>query len=853
MKKKSFAGMGILMLFCICMLWGKTVLASPLAAEEQVTIQLTAQEEKEAEQNGKAALQALRQSGINLDNDGFTGSETLDKTNIATNELASAPYRATLSASGNFVVSQIYYELYGSGDKILFLAYKKSGNTLVAQESTRGTATYNADHTVTCSMDLSSCDNDTYRIVYFRPNPASGSGAYISFASYVVTKTASGCSLKAPAGEHEFSYYKNLANTLDPSKYDEIPLKYYTTYTDSFYYVGDRMDAIKQQAISLTSGCTTDEQKVKAIHDWICKQIAYDYEYLYGQSKGYKYTAAPYYVFSTKTGVCAGYARLNQVMLTSLGIPCINIMGYSDSPLSDTYSPSINHEWNMAYFGGEWHLLDLTWDSSNKYYGSSGKGDDLLNQDPGYTYYGIRPYIFGVSHHSLNDDEDEQYHVESIQIVNNNSKTKFNVNDTFSSDFSLQATMSDGSTGYVYDTNMISCSGYDMSKSGRQTVTVSYGGKSTSYQIVVGTAEACKHTLTTWETVKQANCYMAGLRRQVCKSCGEEISKEPIPATGDHSYGTWTETKAPACITKGEERRYCQTAGCGAYESREVAATGIHSYGAWKVVKQATYDAAGEERRYCLTTGCSAYESREIEKLKKTESEDQKKDDRKDDDKKDDQKKDDQKDNTGDTGNLNNGGNNNTGAGNSDQKDDSGVKNPGIAEDDDNRNDDDWDDNDDGDDDDWDDNDNETEITGVVKVGKVSCVVTFDTEERTAVVTQVTKKSVTSITIPDTVTYAGKPYKVTEISDRAFYNCKKLKAVTIGKNVKKIGSKAFYNCRNLKKITVKTKKLTTKSVGTKAFGNTYKKVTVKVPASKYKTYKKLFVKKGINKKAKFRK
>lgn len=825
MKKKRFVGMGILMLFCICMLWGKTVLADPLEAEEQVAVHLTAQEEKEAEQNGKSAMQALKQQGISIDSNGFTGSETLDKTNIVTNELASAPYCATLSASGNFVVAQVYYELYGSGDKIMFQAYKRSGNTLVAQEGTKGIATYDASHKVTCSMDLSSCDDDTYRIIYFRPNPASGSGRYISFASYVVTKTATGCSLKAPAGEHEFAYYKDLANTLDPSQYDDIPLEYYTTYTDSFYYVGNSMDAIKQQAISLTSSCTTDEQKVKVIHDWICKQIAYDYEYLYGENKGYKYTAAPYYVFSAKTGVCAGYSRLNQVMLTSLGIPCINIMGYSESPLSDTYSPSINHEWNMAYFGGEWHLLDLTWDSSNKYYGSSGKGEDVLNQDPGYTYYGIRPYIFGVSHHSISDERDQQYHVESIQIVSNNSKTKFNVNDSFSSDFSLQATMSDGSTGYVYDTNMISCSGYDMSKSGRQTVTVSYGGKSTSYQIVVGAEEACGHTVTTWEIVKQANCYAEGLRRQVCKSCGEEISKEPIPATGNHSYGAWKETKVPACITKGEERRYCQTAGCGEYESREVVETGIHSYGAWTVVKQATYDAAGEERRYCQTTGCSAYESREIAQLRKTETEDQKKDD--------------QKDNTGDTGNPNNGGKNNDDNRNDDDRDD---------------NDDDRDDNgDDRDDNGDEDDDNETKMTEVVKLGKVSCVVTFDPEERTAVVTQVTKKSVTRVTIPDTVTYAGKSYKVTEISDRAFYSCKKLKTVTIGKNVKKIGSKAFYNCRNLKKITVKTKKLATKSVGAKAFGNTHKKVTVKVPASKYKIYKKLLVKKGINKKAKFRK
>ena len=103
---------------------------------------------------------------------------------------------------------------------------------------------------------------------------------------------------------------------------------------------------------------------------------------------------------------------------------------------------------------------------------------------------------------------------------------------------------------------MISCSGYDMSKSGRQTVTVSYGGKSTSYQIVVGAEEACGHTVTTWEIVKQANCYAEGLRRQVCKSCGEEISKEPIPATGNHSYGAWKETKVPASITIGEEKRY---------------------------------------------------------------------------------------------------------------------------------------------------------------------------------------------------------------------------------------------------------------------------------------------------------
>jgi hypothetical protein len=64
-----------------------------------------------------------------------------------------------------------------------------------------------------------------------------------------------------------------------------------------------------------------------------------------------------------------------------------------------------------------------------------------------------------------------------------------------------------------------------------------------------------------------------------------------------------------------------------------------------------------------------------------------------------------------------------------------------------------------------------------------------------------------------------------------------------------IGKKAFYGCKNLKKITIKTKKLTKKTVGAKAFGNIYKKPKVKVPASKKKLYKKILVARGINKKA----
>jgi len=97
------------------------------------------------------------------------------------------------------------------------------------------------------------------------------------------------------------------------------------------------------------------------------------------------------------------------------------------------------------------------------------------------------------------------------------------------------------------------------------------------------------------------------------------------------------------------------------------------------------------------------------------------------------------------------------------------------------------------------------------------------------------------------------PSKVKTIGKSAFYSCKKLESVTIGKSVAKIGSKAFYKCTKLKNLTIKSTKLTAKKIGSKAFTKTPKSMTVKVPKKKFKTYKSMLTKRGVNKKAKFKK
>ncbi len=160
-------------------------------------------------------------------------------------------------------------------------------------------------------------------------------------------------------------------------------------------------------------------------------------------------------------------------------------------------------------------------------------------------------------------------------------------------------------------------------------------------------------------------------------------------------------------------------------------------------------------------------------------------------------------------------------------------------------------------------------------------------------------KSIKKIVIPKTILINGVKYKVTSIADKAFKNCKKLTAVSIGNNVKTIGkeafsgckklktvklgsnvttigAKAFYNCvkltsitipskvskigksafekcKKLKTVTIKTKKLTAKKVGAKAFKGIKSNATIKVPKKKYKTYKSMLYKKGVSKKARFKK
>ena len=113
-----------------------------------------------------------------------------------------------------------------------------------------------------------------------------------------------------------------------------------------------------------------------------------------------------------------------------------------------------------------------------------------------------------------------------------------------------------------------------------------------------------------------------------------------------------------------------------------------------------------------------------------------------------------------------------------------------------------------------------------------------------------TTSAANKITIPSSVKYRKKKYKVTAVGPYALSGNNKAVTLVIGKNVKSIGKNAFRNCSALTNINIKTKKLKASKVGAKAFKGSPVS-NVKCPKSKKKAYRKFLVKKGISKAAKF--
>ena len=110
-------------------------------------------------------------------------------------------------------------------------------------------------------------------------------------------------------------------------------------------------------AESITNDSMSDREKVKAVHDWMCIHIAYDWDnYKNGTIPSDSYSVIGPIQYGK--GVCSGYAKTFESFMNILGIESEQISGTATNSIGNTGG----HAWNKVKVDGKWYWIDVTWD-----------------------------------------------------------------------------------------------------------------------------------------------------------------------------------------------------------------------------------------------------------------------------------------------------------------------------------------------------------------------------------------------------------------------------------------------------------------------------------------------------------
>jgi hypothetical protein len=157
-----------------------------------------------------------------------------------------------------------------------------------------------------------------------------------------------------------------------PMVYDEN-INLLSEWTTPAAFVNFTIDEeIKAKSDEICKGIEDPYQKVKALHEWTCENIYYDYDYYYKKSDKLYYSDKE--VLGARRTVCGGYTNLMASLIRAQGIPCRMVngfalgLGHSKQWTEEIVNgKSLNHAWVQAYIDNRWVTIDTTWDSDNKF------------------------------------------------------------------------------------------------------------------------------------------------------------------------------------------------------------------------------------------------------------------------------------------------------------------------------------------------------------------------------------------------------------------------------------------------------------------------------------------------------
>ncbi len=148
----------------------------------------------------------------------------------------------------------------------------------------------------------------------------------------------------------------------------------------------DDVDRILAEAIKPGM---SDLEKIRAIHNWLVRNVRYDTEGLAsGNIPETSFTAEG--LFETRIAVCDGYAKAFVVLATRAGFDAIRVTGTGFNGSSTEL-----HAWNQVKWNGNWYNVDVTWDDPVT---DSDYGDNLQ-----YTYFMIPDSVIDLDHNAQSE------------------------------------------------------------------------------------------------------------------------------------------------------------------------------------------------------------------------------------------------------------------------------------------------------------------------------------------------------------------------------------------------------------------------------------------------------------------
>lgn len=160
------------------------------------------------------------------------------------------------------------------------------------------------------------------------------------------------------------------------------PFDYWKYSNDREKYINELDEKVTEIA-GMAKKYDSKFDQVKFVHDYLCKNIEYDYDVLelptddfYSEKCRFSHSA--YGALVKNKCVCSGYSKGFQIVMNRLGYDCAYIIGYAGG----------GHAWNLLKIDGEYYWMDLTWDEY---------GEDLKDAVR-HSYFGIPSNIMLKTH-----------------------------------------------------------------------------------------------------------------------------------------------------------------------------------------------------------------------------------------------------------------------------------------------------------------------------------------------------------------------------------------------------------------------------------------------------------------------